>query len=91
MVARSGLGALNHTALTVEAPRRRGIPVLGVALNRYENATVAERTNPWELEAMCDCPVWTLPESSLDDRTAHETLVENVPPLHKQMGEEPPL
>jgi len=61
VVARSGLGTLNHTALTVEALRRRGVPVLGVALNQYEGDGVAERTNPAELERMCDCEVVTLP------------------------------
>jgi dethiobiotin synthetase len=87
VVARSGLGTLNHTALTVEALRRRGISVLGVALNRYAGASVAERTNPEELERMCDCPVWTLPEASLTDPEAVRELAENLPPLHRQMGE----
>jgi len=66
VVARSGLGTLNHTALTVEALRAREIPVAGVTLNRYEGASVAERTNSAELERMCDCPVWTLPEATLE-------------------------
>ena len=66
VVARSGLGTPNHAALTVEALRRRDVPVLGVALNRYEGASVAERTNPDELERMCDCPVYTLPETALE-------------------------
>lgn len=87
VVARSGLGTLNHTTLTVEALRRREIPVLGVALNRYEGASVAERTNPDELERMCDCPVWTLPESSLETPEDVRKLAENLPPLHRQMGE----
>lgn len=33
LVARSGLGTLNHTLLSLEALHRRGIPVLGVLLN----------------------------------------------------------
>ena len=33
LVARSGLGTLNHTLLSVEALRQRGIPLLGVVLN----------------------------------------------------------
>ncbi|MFM7361344.1 MAG: dethiobiotin synthase [Cyanobium sp.] len=33
LVARSGLGTLNHTLLSLEALRRRGIPVLGLVLN----------------------------------------------------------
>jgi len=33
LVARSGLGTLNHTLLSLEALKRRGIPVLGLVLN----------------------------------------------------------
>ncbi len=33
VVARTGLGTLNHTLLTIEALRRRQIPILGVVLN----------------------------------------------------------
>ena len=47
VVARAGLGTINHTLLTVEAMRKVG-PVAGVVINRYpaENAGVAEETNP---------------------------------------------
>jgi dethiobiotin synthetase len=34
VVARAGLGTVNHTALTVEALRARGLTVAGVVLNR---------------------------------------------------------
>lgn len=33
IVARSGLGSINHTLLTVECLKRRGIPILGVLFN----------------------------------------------------------
>lgn len=66
VVARSGLGTLNHTALTVEALRRRTVPVHGIVLNEYEPETTAERTNPAVLDRMTDCPVWTLPPVSTD-------------------------
>jgi dethiobiotin synthetase len=47
VVARAGLGTINHTLLTVEA-LRRVTRVAGVVINRYpaENAGVAEETNP---------------------------------------------
>jgi len=67
VVARSGLGTLNHTALTVEALQRRGCPVHGIVLNEYEGASVAERTNPEVLAEMTDLPVWTVPPLALDD------------------------
>lgn len=34
IVARSGLGTINHSLLTLEAARRRGLEVLGVLLNQ---------------------------------------------------------
>jgi len=80
VVARSGLGTLNHTALTVEALERRDCRVPGVVLNEYEGATVAERTNPAVLREMTDRPVWTLPPLSIDDpREAVVGLREHLP------------
>ncbi|RUL87314.1 dethiobiotin synthase [Tautonia sociabilis] len=51
VVARRGLGTLNHTLLTVEAARRRGLRLAGVVLNGSEPTVdpLAERTNPGEL------------------------------------------
>ena len=47
VVARPGLGTLNHVALTLEALERREIPVLAVVLNgRGEPPDLAEATNP---------------------------------------------
>lgn len=66
VVARSGLGTLNHTALTVDALRNENVPVHGIVLNRYEGETVSERTNPRVLEEMTSLPVWTLPDVSID-------------------------
>jgi dethiobiotin synthetase len=79
VVARSGLGTLNHTALTVEALRSREIPVAGVVLNRYTGESVAERTNPDELERMCGCPVWTLPETTLSSPADLRALTDCLP------------
>jgi dethiobiotin synthetase len=42
IVARSGLGSINHTLLTVECLQRRGIPILGVLFNN----PVAPSANP---------------------------------------------
>lgn len=67
VVARSGLGTLNHTALTVEALRRREVTVRGIVLNQYEGATVAERTNPGVIGEMNGLPVATLPPIDVDD------------------------
>lgn len=65
VVARSGLGTLNHTALTVEALAARGIAVHAIVLNEYAAETVAERTNPAEIERMTGVSVHTLPPLAL--------------------------
>ncbi len=51
VVARRGLGTLNHTLLTVEAALGRGVRVAGVVLNGSEPTTdpLAEATNAEEL------------------------------------------
>ena len=51
VVARAGLGTVNHTALTVEALRRRGVAVLGVVTNRLAEAgDPSEPHNAAEIE-----------------------------------------
>lgn len=79
VVSRSGLGTLNHTALTVDALRGRGVGVLGVVLNEYEGASVAERTNPGEIERMTGCPVWTLPPIPTDPPELPEGVADHLP------------
>ena len=48
VVARPGLGTINHTLLTVDAIKSSGLTVAGIVLNNYEadQATLAEETNP---------------------------------------------
>ena len=47
IVARPGLGTLNHTALSLEYARQRGARVLGIVINGFpEPADVASATNP---------------------------------------------
>jgi len=60
VVARAGLGTLNHTLLTLEAARRRGLKVAGVVLNRAEpgRAGLPERLNPETLRRTAGVPVW---------------------------------
>lgn len=51
VVARTGLGTLNHTLLTIEAARSRALRIAGLVLNQAEPPTgsVAEATNAEEL------------------------------------------
>jgi len=58
VVARPGLGTINHTLLTVHSARSMGLEVLGIVINNYpSNPTRAERTNPAALDALCDAPI----------------------------------
>lgn len=80
LVARSGLGTLNHTALSVEALGRRDIPIEGIVLNEFEGASVAERTNPGVLEGLTDLPVYTTPRIEPGDPAGAIPLVrEHLP------------
>ncbi|AFZ73384.1 dethiobiotin synthase [Natronobacterium gregoryi] len=80
VVARSGLGTLNHTALTVAALENRGLSVAGIVLNEYEGETLAERTNPAELERMTATRVATVPPLEVDDGGAVvDGVRQNVP------------
>jgi dethiobiotin synthetase len=56
IVARGGLGTLNHTLLTVESARGRGLRIAGVVLNDPEPAADSEAnaTNPVELARRLD-------------------------------------
>ncbi len=58
VVARAGLGTINHTALTVMAARQAGIQVAGILLNRYPaQPGLAEQTNPEVIEAITGAPI----------------------------------
>ena len=72
VVARRGLGTLNHVLLSVEAARHRGLRIAGVVLNGTvppadADAALAEATNADELASRLDgIPV--LAEVSLQER-----------------------
>jgi dethiobiotin synthetase len=59
VVARPGLGTLNHTKLTIEYAKARKVPVKGIVLNETQkrNAGLAEKTNPAVLMALCNVPI----------------------------------
>ena len=53
VVARAGLGTLNHVAITVMVLRSRQIPIRGIVLNgRSATPDIAESTNPAALSRM---------------------------------------
>lgn len=59
IVARLGLGTINHTLLTVEVARRRGLPIAGIVLNQAQpnESDESVATNPREIAARCDVPI----------------------------------
>ncbi|GAA3553211.1 dethiobiotin synthase [Kribbella ginsengisoli] len=58
VVARAGLGTLNHTGLTVEALRARGLPIAGLVIGSWPaEPELAERCNLEDLPATTGVPV----------------------------------
>ena len=59
IVARAGLGTINHTLLTVESARRRGVKVWAVILNNMDKAgAAAARRNAAVLRRLTKLPVF---------------------------------
>ena len=67
IVARPGLGTINHTLLTIEAARSRGLDIAGVIIN-YSVKTrkgISEKTNPEVITKLGRVPVLgTIPHST---------------------------
>jgi dethiobiotin synthetase len=62
VVARAGLGTINHTLLTLHALRNAKAPIAGVVINQYpaETPTVVEETNPRAIEKWGEAPILCL-------------------------------
>ncbi len=60
IVARPGLGTINHTLLTISAIRHANLTVKGVIVNcAYDiKMGLAEKTSPSIIEALSGIPVW---------------------------------
>lgn len=56
IVARPGLGTINHTFLTIEYARKCGIHVIGVIINNY-NGGMADETNPGIISSLTGIPI----------------------------------
>jgi len=59
VVARPGLGTINHTLLTVMALRSRGVRIAGIVINHQSKKRpgLAERTGPQYIERLSGVPV----------------------------------
>ena len=83
VVARLGLGTINHTLLTCRYLKQEGIPIAGVILNDNEGKKdLAARTNPGMLARYLDAPFLgvfphlDVPPQGLPDRALLADLVE---------------
>ncbi len=59
IVARPGLGTINHSLLTIEAARKKDITIAGIVINYSENNKkgLSEKTNPDVIEQVGQVPV----------------------------------
>jgi dethiobiotin synthetase len=59
IVARPGLGTINHTLLTIEALQQSKIPIAGIVINyvRKVEPGLAERTSPAVIERLSGVPI----------------------------------
>jgi dethiobiotin synthetase len=79
VVARPGLGTINHTVLTVKAAQQAGLPVAGVVINRYPaQPNLAEQTNPGVIASLTGVPILgKVPEiPHLDSAAGEKTFLE---------------
>jgi len=78
LVARSGLGTINHTLLSLEALRRRGIPILGVVLSGPENSG-----NARDIERFGNVRIlFSVPRLEEINETAVSEIADRVPPFY---------
>ena len=78
IIARPGLGTINHTLLTIHAARCAGIKIAGVIINRYkpdpkcsDDSVIAMQTNPQQISELGDVPILAVvpdePENSVSN------------------------
>jgi dethiobiotin synthetase len=88
VVAKSGLGTINHTVLTVKAAQTAGVEVAGVILNRYPDPPgLAAETNPGVIAALTGVPILgLLPEvADLDETAGREVFLTALQPIAAQL------
>jgi dethiobiotin synthetase len=88
VVAKSGLGTINHTVLTVKAALAAKIPVAGVILNRYpQKPGLTEETNPGVIAALTGVPILgRLPEvPDLEQATGRQVFLDALRPIAEQL------
>lgn len=64
IIARAGLGTLNHTLLTVEALKMRGVLPRRILLNNPTGRDLSERSNAKIIRGLTGLPVTEIPRAS---------------------------
>lgn len=85
IVARGGLGTINHTLLTVDAAVIRGFQIRGIIFNRMPrvNVSIAEITNPKVIHDLTKIPILgTLPD--LEDVDVERCQFGNLKEVFKE-------
>ena len=88
VVAKSGLGTINHTVLTIKAAQAAHIQVAGVILNRFpEKPGLAAQTNPQVIAALTGVSILgKLPEvSDLTAASGREPFLAALRPIAEQL------
>jgi len=57
IIARAGLGTINHTLMTIKILKKAGIRIVGVILNGYKGKELSERSNAEDIEDLSGIPV----------------------------------
>jgi dethiobiotin synthetase len=71
IAARTGLGTINHTLLTIEAARAAGLTVAGVVMTPWPSEPEPiERSNRDTIERLAGVPVYGLPRTDPDSLSA---------------------
>lgn len=86
IVARPGLGTINHTALTISCARSKGLGIAGFVMNACHplHGDLAEETSPACIEDLCGVPYWgTIPHAGTmqTDPRAWERFCEYASPI----------
>lgn len=77
IVARAGLGTINHTLLTLHAARSAGLNVAGVIINRYRpegDDDISTQTNPSQIARLGDVNVLALLPDEQANNVAQATI-----------------
>lgn len=57
IIAKAGLGTINHTLLTIETLKKQNIKILGVIMNGYKGNDLSEKTNVGIIREITKLPI----------------------------------